>query len=76
MALTMVVGCGGVILYLMTPRSKAEVVASSASGLGRWIKVSHFPDGDSEARETGDCVTRMSCSQKQCPSTSVSDYLS
>lgn len=37
MALTIVVGGGGVILYLMTPRSKAEVVASSASPLGSWI---------------------------------------
>lgn len=73
----MVVGGGGVvILFLMTLRSKAEVMASSASALGRWIKLSHFPDWDTEARETDDCVTRMSHSQKQSPPTSVSDYLS
>ena len=76
MVLIMVVGGGVVILYLMTPRSKAEVIASSASALGGWIKLSDFPDGETEARETGECVTRMSCSQKQSPATSVSAYLS
>lgn len=75
MALTMVVGVVD-IFYLMTPRIKAEVVTASASALGRRIKLSHFPDRDTEARETGDCVTRMSCSQKQSAATSVSDYLS
>jgi len=76
MALTMAVGGGGVILYLMTPRSKAEVIASSASALVAWIKLSRFPDKDTKAGERGDCVTRMSRSQKQCPATSVSDSLS
>lgn len=76
MALTVVVGGCSVILYLMTPRSKAGVIASSAATLGRGIKLSHFPDGDTEAREPDDCVTRMSRSQKQSPASSVSDYLS
>lgn len=38
MALTMAVG--GVVLCLMTPRSEAEVGASSA--LGRWINLSPY----------------------------------
>lgn len=48
MAFTMVVGVAAVILCLMTPRSKAAVVASSASALGRWTKLSHFPSRDTE----------------------------
>lgn len=76
MALTIVVGGCGVILYLMTPGSKAGVIASSAATLGRGIKLSHFPDGETEAREPGDCATRMSGSQKQSSASSVSHYLS
>lgn len=76
MALAIAVGGGDVILYLMTSTSKAEVIASGGSALGRRIEISSFPDGDTEARETSDCVTRMSPSQKHSPATSVSDYLS
>lgn len=72
MALTVAVG--GVILCLMTPTSKAEVRAGSASALGRWINVSHSPDNSTEAVDIGDCVTRMRHCPKQSPATS--DYLS
>lgn len=60
----------------MTPRRKAEVGASSASALGKGINLSHSPDNSTEARDTGDCVTRMRHCQKQSPATSISDYLS
>lgn len=65
-----------IILCLMTPRRKGEEIASSASALGRWVNLSHSPDNNTEARDTGDCVTRMRHCQKQSPATSVSDYLS